>query len=225
MGNNTSSRSSRRATRQMGDAYPGAADSHAPPTHEEAISQVAAFTGVEDMGVVRRVLQDFNWDANRAAQSLLQSGGLEVMEVTLPAATVPGQTITVQTPRGRCEVKVPEGLCGGEVLRVRLPVPETPPEVLMARPVGSLPHEVVAEASSVAGGSARPDAYATPASYIHVGVGGPTMYTGYYGWSRAAYLAPTYPQYEYDVEWRRVRSGCLAVGSMPPPPGRQYRFL
>ncbi|KAL1524417.1 hypothetical protein AB1Y20_019312 [Prymnesium parvum] len=81
----------------MGDPYPGAADPYPVPSRENMITMVMQFTGVMDEGIVRRVLQDHHWDSNMASQFLLASGGLEVMEFTLPAGASPGRTSTDRT--------------------------------------------------------------------------------------------------------------------------------
>ena len=224
--------------RAMGDSYPGAADPYPTPSREEAVVLVMQFTGVTDEGIVRRVLQDNGWDANAASQSLLASGGLETMEFTLPTGTVGGQKVYVQTPRGQCEVDVPEGMSGGDVLIFRLPIPTSPPAVAIARPVGSVAPQTnpVAEARSVAAASgprrlpsARMGEPMPPETYTAQYVRDPRPQ--YYQHEGA------YAGYELDVGYeppppqRRQRRApgvsrwATPAGSMPPAPGRQFRFL
>jgi len=215
-------------SRSPGAAYPGAADPYPRPTREEAIAQVMGFTGVEDAGVVQRVLQDFGWDANQAAQSLLQSGGTETMEITLPHDAFEGMKITVDTPRGRVEVEVPAGLGGGDVMTFRLPVPAPRPEVVVARPVGAGgAAQGVVEARSVAEShevAHQATVYALPAAMFGGAVA--AMPRGY---AEAPYGFARYDDDSVDpAPRRRVRGpgpGVRPTGSMPPPPGRQYRFL
>ena len=212
--------------RAMGDPYPGAADPYPAPSREEAVVLVMQFTGVTDEGVARRVLQDNGWDANAASQSLLASAGLETMEFTLPAGTVPGQKVHVRTPRGQCEVDVPEGMRGGDVLTFRLPIPTAPPPVAVARPVGSSATgaaAAVAEARSVAEDSGP---RRLPSARMPLEA---------YGDPRPLYYQHEGAHaYDYDMGYeppRRQRRApsvsrwATPAGSMPPAPGRQFRFL
>mmetsp|Transcript_7738 Transcript_7738/g.11757 ORF Transcript_7738/g.11757 Transcript_7738/m.11757 type:complete len:196 (-) Transcript_7738:191-778(-) len=184
--------------RIMGDPYPGAADPYPVPSREDMITMVMQFTGVMDEGIVRRVLQDHHWDSNMASQFLLASGGLEVMEFTLPAGASPGRTVRVKTPRGECEVVVPAGLAGGDVMTFKLPIPTPPPEIPVARPVGS------------ANAHTTPDVvYGFPSSQTYESHVQPEM---------------GYSCYEPQVA-RPLSSNVAPAGTMPPPPGRQFRFL
>ena len=65
---------------------------------DEQVSQVVGFTGA-DPDVCRRVIADFRGDAQAAAESLLLSGGREVMCFTLPDGAFPGQAVRVQVLR------------------------------------------------------------------------------------------------------------------------------
>jgi|EP00966_Prymnesium_polylepis_P162692 hypothetical protein len=187
--------------RRLGDAYPGAADPHPVPSRGEAVAMVMSFAGVDDEAVATRVLRDNGWDANAAAASLLATGGLELMEVTVPQGTAPGQTIVVRTPRGQCSVDVPAGLCAGDAMTFRLPVPESgaAPQVAVARAVGSFDAGVHSQADEDA---------LTRAAESDTG----------------AYAADCNGGYEARPRPRPGRT-TVPAGFMPPEPGRRYRFL
>ena len=67
------------------------------------VASVSSFTAVSEE-VCRRVLKDFNGDVNAASESLLLSGGKEIMCFTLPPGSSSGDSLRVQTPRGLVQV-------------------------------------------------------------------------------------------------------------------------
>lgn len=105
---------------------------------DEQVAQVAQFTAASP-DVCRRVITDFRGNLQAASESLLLSGGREIMCCTLPETALPGQALRISTPRGMVEVTIPDGLRGGDTLTFNLPIPAAQPAVIAARPVAHSP--------------------------------------------------------------------------------------